>query len=93
MAKQILTLNQISLKGLERLPRDSYEIASEFSHPDAILVRSHKLQPEHIPDSVLAIARAEVAEGVRALAVPGSQRVQRQLAGGQPGGHRSPPCG
>jgi len=58
MAKQILTLNQISLKGLERLPRDSYEIASEFSHPDAILLRSHKLQPGDIQGSVLAIARA-----------------------------------
>ena len=58
MAKQILTLNQISLKGLERLPRDCYEIASEFSHPDAILLRSHKLQPGDIADSVVAIARA-----------------------------------
>ncbi len=58
MAKQILTLNQISLKGLDRLPRDSYEIASEFAHPDAILLRSHKLQPSDIADSVLAIARA-----------------------------------
>ena len=58
MARQVLTLNQISLQGLERLPRDCYEIASEFSHPDAILLRSHKLQPEDIADSVLAIARA-----------------------------------
>lgn len=58
MANQVLTLNQISVKGLERLPRDSYEIASEFSHPDAILLRSHKLKAEDIPDSVLAIARA-----------------------------------
>ncbi len=58
MARQILTLNQISLKGLERLPRDCYEIASEFSHPDAILLRSHKLKSEDIPESVLAIARA-----------------------------------
>jgi len=58
MATQILTLNQISLKGLERLPRDCYEIASEFSHPDAILLRSHKLQPGDIPASVVAIARA-----------------------------------
>jgi D-3-phosphoglycerate dehydrogenase len=58
MAKQVLTLNQISLKGLERLPRDCYEIASEFSHPDAILLRSHKLQPGDIADSVVAIARA-----------------------------------
>lgn len=58
MARQILTLNQISLKGLDRLPRDGYEIASEFAHPDAILLRSHKLQAADIPDSVLAIGRA-----------------------------------
>ena len=58
MANKVLTLNQISLKGLERLPRDRYEIASEFSSPDAILLRSHKLQPEDIAGSVLAIARA-----------------------------------
>jgi D-3-phosphoglycerate dehydrogenase len=58
MAKQVLTLNQISIKGLERLPRDCYEIASEFSHPDAILLRSHKLKIEDIPDSVEAIGRA-----------------------------------
>jgi D-3-phosphoglycerate dehydrogenase len=58
MARQVLTLNQISIKGLERLPRDCYELASEFSHPDAILLRSHKLQTEEIANSVLAIARA-----------------------------------
>lgn len=58
MARQILTLNQISVKGLERLPRDCYEIASEFAHPDAILLRSHKLQAADIPDTVVAIARA-----------------------------------
>ncbi len=58
MAKKILTLNQISVKGLERLPRDGYEIASEFAHPDAILLRSHMLKAEDIPDSVLAIGRA-----------------------------------
>jgi len=58
MAKQILTLNQISLKGLDRFPRDQYEIASEFTKPDAILLRSYKLLAEDIPPSVLAIARA-----------------------------------
>ena len=58
MARKVLTLNQISLKGLERLPRDCYEIASEFSHPDAILLRSHKLQAGDIAESVVAIARA-----------------------------------
>lgn len=58
MARQVLTLNQISVKGLDRLPRDGYEIASEFAHPEAILLRSHKLAAEDVPDSVLAIARA-----------------------------------
>ena len=34
---KILTLNNISVSGLERLPRDRYEIASEIQHPDADL--------------------------------------------------------
>jgi D-3-phosphoglycerate dehydrogenase len=58
MAKQVLTLNHISPKGLDRFPRESYEIASEFTKPDAILLRSYKLQEGDIPDSVLAIGRA-----------------------------------
>ncbi|MEP0202553.1 MAG: 3-phosphoglycerate dehydrogenase family protein [Halioglobus sp.] len=58
MASKILTLNQISIQGLERLPRDAFEIASEFTAPDAILLRSHKLKPADIPASVQAIARA-----------------------------------
>lgn len=55
---RVLTLNNISIKGLEKLPREQYEIASEFSAPDAILLRSHKLQPEDISPSVLGIGRA-----------------------------------
>jgi D-3-phosphoglycerate dehydrogenase len=58
MAFKVLTLNAISVKGLDRLARDQYEIASEFAKPDAILLRSHKLQPEEIAGSVLAIGRA-----------------------------------
>jgi D-3-phosphoglycerate dehydrogenase len=58
MVSKVLMLNQISVKGLDRLPRQSYEIASEFTTPDALLLRSHKLKPEDIPASVLAIARA-----------------------------------
>ncbi len=68
MARKVLTLNQISLKGLERLPRDRYEIASEFSHPDAILLRSHQLKAEDIAESVLAIGRA--GAGVNNIPVP-----------------------
>lgn len=55
---RILTLNQISVKGLERLSLARYEVASELGHPDAILLRSHRLRPEEIGGSVLAIARA-----------------------------------
>ena len=55
---KILTLNQISPKGLERLPSASYEIASEFTTPDAILLRSHKLQADDIAKTVKAIGRA-----------------------------------
>ncbi|HEX5512966.1 MAG TPA: phosphoglycerate dehydrogenase [Gammaproteobacteria bacterium] len=55
---KIQTLNNISLKGLERLPRDRYEIASEIGHPDAILVRSAKMHDLEIPDTVKAIGRA-----------------------------------
>ena len=51
---KILTLNQISTKGLDKFPREDYEIASEFVTSDAVLVRSHKLQPADIQDSVLA---------------------------------------
>src|SRR5690349_3019237 len=65
---KILTLNQISVKGLERLPRESYEIASEFSNPDAILLRSHKLQAGDIGPSIKAIARA--GAGVNNIPVP-----------------------
>jgi len=55
---KILTLNNISVKGLQRLPRESYEVASEISHPDAILVRSFKMHDMEIPDTVTAIGRA-----------------------------------
>lgn len=55
---KIQTLNNISLKGLERLPRDQYEVASEIMHPDAILVRSAKMHDMDIPATVKAIGRA-----------------------------------
>ncbi len=55
---KILTLNHISLAGLDRLPRDQYEIASEITHPDAILMRSAKMHDMPIPDTVKAIGRA-----------------------------------
>ena len=55
---KILTLNNISLAGLERLPREQYEVASEITHPDAILLRSYKMHEMEIPETVQAIGRA-----------------------------------
>src|ERR1700760_164048 len=58
MRYRILTLNNISARGLERLPRDRYEIAGEIDRPDAILVRSADMHGTAVPDSVRAIGRA-----------------------------------
>jgi len=55
---KILTLNNISVAGLEKLPRDSYEVASEIQHPDAILLRSFKMHDMDIPESLKAVGRA-----------------------------------
>jgi D-3-phosphoglycerate dehydrogenase / 2-oxoglutarate reductase len=58
MRYRILTLNNISARGLERLPRDRYEIASDLDHPDAILVRSADMHSTPITASVRAVGRA-----------------------------------
>ncbi|MBS1214545.1 MAG: NAD-binding D-isomer specific 2-hydroxyacid dehydrogenase protein [Proteobacteria bacterium] len=55
---KILTYNNISVAGLERLPRDRYEVASEIQHPDAIMLRSFKLHGVPIADSVKCVGRA-----------------------------------
>ena len=55
---KILTLNNISVAGLELLPRDKYEVASEIQHPDAVLLRSFNMHNMDIPASVKAIGRA-----------------------------------
>jgi D-3-phosphoglycerate dehydrogenase / 2-oxoglutarate reductase len=65
---KILTLNNISIRGLERLPRDKYEVASEIGHPDAIMVRSADMHSTEIPASVLAIGRA--GAGTNNIPVP-----------------------
>jgi D-3-phosphoglycerate dehydrogenase len=55
---KIQTLNKISPTGLDKLSHDLYEIASEIIHPDAIIVRSHKMHDMELPESLQAIARA-----------------------------------
>jgi len=54
----VLTLNNIAPKGLSLLPPDRYEVASEFSDPDAILVRSADLHQRPINPRLKAVARA-----------------------------------
>lgn len=65
---KIQTLNNISVAGLDRLPRENYEIASEMSAPDAILVRSAKMHDMELPETVKAIGRA--GAGVNNIPVP-----------------------
>ena len=55
---KILTLNNISVAGLNRLPRERYEVASEITHPDAILLRSFNMHDMILPQSLKAIGRA-----------------------------------
>jgi D-3-phosphoglycerate dehydrogenase len=55
---RIRTYNQISDVGLGRLPLDSYQVGPDIEQPHALILRSHKLHDEVLPDSVLAVARA-----------------------------------
>lgn len=55
---KVRTLNNIAVAGLRRLPRDRYEVGSEISRPDAIIVRSADMHDMDIPDSVAAVGRA-----------------------------------
>jgi D-3-phosphoglycerate dehydrogenase len=55
---KILTLNNIAVAGLRRLPRERYEVASEITHPDAIILRSHNMHDMEIPESVAVVGRA-----------------------------------
>lgn len=56
--KKILVLNNISSKGLSRLPNDQYTISEGVSDPDAIMLRSFKMHDMEIPESLLAVGRA-----------------------------------
>ena len=99
MGYRILTLNNISVRGLERLPRERYELASEIGNPHAVLLRSADMHGhERSAASVLAVARAGAGTNnipVAALALwraglraaCGRQRRQGAGAGGAvPGG-------
>jgi D-3-phosphoglycerate dehydrogenase len=55
---KIQTLNKIDQDGLQVFPLSKYEIASEISNPDAILLRSFSMHEMEIPATLKAVARA-----------------------------------
>ncbi len=54
----IKTFNNISEKGLNRLPESDFNISPDHETPDGIILRSHKLHDYVIPESLLAVGRA-----------------------------------
>lgn len=55
---KVLTLNNISVQGTDRLPKNQYDLGSEIKDPDAILLRSFKMHDMEVPVSLKAVGRA-----------------------------------
>ena len=58
MTQKIKTFNAIAEKGLNILQEKKFEVSEDLSDPDAIILRSHKLQKEDFGKNLKAIARA-----------------------------------
>ncbi len=58
MEFKIQKINNIAAKGLDRFPSDGYEIGTEITDPDAIILRSQKLHDMSFGDNLKAIGRA-----------------------------------
>ena len=65
---KILTLNNISPLGLERLPADNFKTGADIKDPDAVLLRSADMHSWEIPPTLKAIGRA--GAGVNNIPVP-----------------------
>lgn len=55
---KVLTLNNISAEGLDRLPASIYEVSADVGSPDGIMLRSFNMHDMTVPDSLQAVARA-----------------------------------
>lgn len=55
---KIMKLDKIAAEGLEKFPLDEYEIGTEISNPDAILLRSFKMHDMDLPETLLTVGRA-----------------------------------
>ena len=65
---KVLALNNISKKGLDRLPAERYQVSADMKEPDAILLRSFNMHSMEIPKTLLAVGRA--GAGVNNIPVP-----------------------
>jgi D-3-phosphoglycerate dehydrogenase / 2-oxoglutarate reductase len=54
----VKTFNNISEKGLSRLPAETYSVSPETDNPDAIILRSQKLHDMEIPSNLKVVGRA-----------------------------------
>ena len=72
---KVLTYNNIATVGLERFPRETYEIASEIQHPDAIMLRSFDLHGLAVPETLKAVGRA----GAGVNNIPVAEYTQRGI--------------
>lgn len=55
---KVLTLNKIDPQGLSHFPDDKYQVGSNITDPDAIVLRSFNMHDMELPASLKAIARA-----------------------------------
>ena len=55
---KVQTINNISLIGLEKFPKDTYKVSSELTNPDVILVRSAAMHEMEIDENLKAVGRA-----------------------------------
>ena len=72
---KILTYNNISRAGLDRLPDERYQVSSHIDNPDAILLRSFNLHDQPIPESLKAVGRA----GAGVNNIPVAEYTQRGI--------------
>jgi D-3-phosphoglycerate dehydrogenase len=54
----VLTLNNISPLGLDRLPKDQFRVGPDVVEPQGILLRSFNMHTMELPKSLLAVGRA-----------------------------------
>ena len=54
----VKTLNNISDKGLDRLPSDLFTVGDDVDNPDAILLRSFQMHDMELPTNLKAVGRA-----------------------------------